>query len=94
MLGLASASLASALAAGQFKPERPRIGQIVRGVTGGILLGWGAMTAIGCTVGTLLSGIMAGAASGWVFLFACFLGVAATSAATRALTRGGAKTAT
>ena len=34
---------------------------------GGVLLGWGAMTGIGCTVGTLLSGGMAGALSGWVF---------------------------
>jgi len=85
VLGLVSASFASALGADQFRPERPRIGHALRGLTGGFLLGWGAMTAIGCTVGTLLSGIMAGAVSGWVFLFACFLGIAATSAATRAI---------
>jgi hypothetical protein len=38
-------------------------------------MGWGAMTALGCTVGVLLSGIHAGAVSGWVFLAACFAGV-------------------
>ncbi|MNL82680.1 hypothetical protein D3C87_2101160 [compost metagenome] len=32
-----------------------------------MLLGWGAMTGLGCTVGNLLSGTMAGALSGWVF---------------------------
>ncbi|MOA62891.1 hypothetical protein D3C78_1884430 [compost metagenome] len=39
----------------------------MRGLGGGVLLGWGAMTGLGCTVGNLLSGTMAGALSGWVF---------------------------
>lgn len=73
--GLVVASFASALAANQFTPALPSISQIARGLAGGVLLGWGAMTAIGCTVGTLLSGTMAGAASGWIFLVASFLGV-------------------
>jgi hypothetical protein len=34
------------------------------------------MTALGCTVGTLLSGTVAGAASGWIFFAASFVGVA------------------
>jgi hypothetical protein len=38
-------------------------------------MGWGAMTALGCTVGTLLSGISAFALSGWVFGAAVFVGV-------------------
>ena len=75
VLGLVAASFASALLAGQFRPSLPTIRQIVRGTLGGVLLGWGAMTAIGCTVGTLLSGTMAGAASGWIFLIASFAGV-------------------
>lgn len=33
------------------------------------------MLALGCTVGTLLSGISAFAISGWVFAFAVFAGV-------------------
>jgi ABC-type xylose transport system permease subunit len=32
------------------------------------------MTGLGCTVGVLLSGIHAGAVSGWVFLIFCALG--------------------
>ena len=72
------AAFASALVAGQFAPARPTVRQVLRGVSGGILLGWGAMTGLGCTVGTLLSGVMAGAVSGWLFGAAVFAGVAVT----------------
>lgn len=78
VLALVAASLAAALAAEQFKPAWPRAGHIVRGLVGGVLLGWGAMTGLGCTVGTLLSGIMAGALSGWVFAATVFVGIAIT----------------
>jgi hypothetical protein len=78
-------SLAGALAAGQFQPIRPTPGQITRGIAGGVLLGWGAMTGLGCTVGNLLSGIMAGAVSGWMFGIAVFAGVAASLRIARAL---------
>lgn len=75
VIGLVGASFASALLADQFRPAWPSAGQILRGLTGGVLMGWGAMTALGCTVGVLLSGIHAGALSGWVFLIACPLGI-------------------
>jgi uncharacterized membrane protein YedE/YeeE len=75
--GLVLASLASALVAGEFKPRLPRFDEVWRGLAGGVLMGWGAMIALGCTVGVLLSGIHAGALSGWVFLFFCFAGIAA-----------------
>lgn len=65
--GLVVGAWSTALLAGQFRPRRPRSSEILRGLGGGLLLGWGAMTALGCTVGTLLSGTMAGALSGWVF---------------------------
>jgi uncharacterized membrane protein YedE/YeeE len=78
VVGLVLAAFAAALVAGQFRPGWPTGGQITRGLVGGVLLGWGAMTALGCTIGTLLSGIMAGALSGWVFGLAVFAGVAAT----------------
>lgn len=81
--GLVAASFASALLAEQFKPVLPSLDQIIRGLIGGLLLGWGAMTAIGCTIGTLLSGTMAGAASGWIFLVASFAGVWITLKAPR-----------
>lgn len=75
ILGLVVASWASALLAGDFQPKRPRVSELLRNLLGGILLGWGSMLALGCTVGTLLSGVMAGALSGWVFAVFCLLGV-------------------
>lgn len=78
VIALVFGSFASALIAGQFTPALPTRRQIANGLGGGILLGWGAMTALGCTVGTLLSGTIAGAASGSLFLVASFLGVAIT----------------
>ena len=38
-------------------------------------MGFGAMIALGCTVGNLLSGIMTASLSGWVFLVFCALGL-------------------
>ncbi|WP_076592537.1 YeeE/YedE family protein [Herminiimonas arsenitoxidans] len=67
VISLILGSLAAAISAGDFKPRRPRLPEVGRAFAGGILMGWGSMVALGCTVGTLLSGIMAGAASGWIF---------------------------
>lgn len=75
VMGLVGGSFAAAVVAGQFKPAWPTGGQIVRGLAGGVLMGWGAMVGLGCTVGVLLSGIHAGALSGWIFLVACTAGV-------------------
>ena len=57
--GLILGSLSSALAAGDFRPSWPALGIYLRSFAGGIVMGWGAMVALGCTVGVLLSGIMA-----------------------------------
>lgn len=77
--GIVAGAWAAALASGQFRPVWPNRGQVARGLGGGVLLGWGAMTGLGCTVGNLLSGTMAGALSGWVFgaavLFAVWAGL-------------------
>ncbi len=67
VLGLVLGAWWAALLAGQFRPRWPGRSDISRGLLGGTLLGWGAMTGLGCTVGNLLSGTMAGALSGWVF---------------------------
>lgn len=72
VLALISGSFASALASGQFTPRLPTFSDASRGLIGGILLGWGSMTGLGCTIGTLLSGVSAGALSGWVFGFSVF----------------------
>jgi len=83
--GLVLAAFAAALVAGQFRPALPGGGHVLRGLLGGLLLGWGAMTGLGCSVGTLLSGIMAGAVSGWVFAAAMLFGATATLLAGRRL---------
>lgn len=81
--GLVLASFAAALVAGQFKPAWPTWGQAARGLLGGVLLGFGAMVGLGCSVGTFLSGVSAGAVSGWVFGAAMFAGAAAVLLAGR-----------
>lgn len=75
VLGLVGGSLAVALPAGSFAPRWPGLRETARVILGGVLMGWGAMIALGCTIGTLLSGIMAGALSGWVFAVCCFAGL-------------------
>lgn len=75
ILGLVIAAWASALMANAFKPTRPTLSAISRNFIGGILLGWGGMVSLGCTVGVLLSGIMAGALAGWVFGLFCLIGM-------------------
>lgn len=74
VIGMILASAISAALAGDWNPAWPERRAMPRLFLGGLLLGWGAMVALGCTVGVLLSGIMAGALSGWVFLLACFAG--------------------
>lgn len=75
VIGLIAASFLTSLLADQFKPRRLTKTDVIRGLGGGLLLGWGSMTALGCTVGVLLSGIHAGSLSGWVFLAAMSLGI-------------------
>lgn len=84
--GLVLASFASALVAGQFSPSWPDLRGLTLRFVGGVLMGWGAMTGLGCTVGVLLSGIHAGAVSGWVFLLFCSIGCWAGLLAVRRLT--------
>jgi len=73
--GLALGSLAVALLANRFSPSKLTLKNSITALLGGVLMGWGAMLALGCTVGTLLSGISAFALSGWVFGAAVFIGV-------------------
>lgn len=75
VIGFVVASFAAALAGGRFKPQAPTVGNAITALVGGILLGWGSLTALGCTVGVLLSGTQAFAVSGLVFLVVVFASV-------------------
>lgn len=75
LAGLIAGAFIAGLASRQFAPRWPTGREAARGLAGGVLLGWGAMTGLGCTVGTLLSGTMAGALSGWVFGLSLFVAV-------------------
>lgn len=68
-------SFAAALLSGKFQLSRLTPVGAVTAFLGGALQGWGAMVALGCTVGTLLSGISAFAVSGWVFGAGVLLGI-------------------
>jgi uncharacterized membrane protein YedE/YeeE len=74
--GMFLGSLAGALGAGEFKLRVPK--QPVRyaqSLGGGVLMGYGAGIAMGCTIGAFFSSIPSLALNGWVF--ALFLGVGA-----------------
>jgi len=75
VIGLVVAALAGGLAAGQFQPERPTWPRLGLALLGGVLLGFGSMISLGCSIGTLLSGIQAFAVSGWIFAVALVAGV-------------------
>lgn len=75
ILALVAGAFAAALPAGDFNPSLPKLKELPRLIAGGVLMGFGAMLALGCTVGVLLSGIMASALSGWVFLIFCSTGL-------------------
>lgn len=72
VIGFVVASLAAAIGGGRFKLQVPTLGNSVTALLGGVLLGWGSLTALGCTVGVLLSGTQAFAVSGFVFLIVVF----------------------
>jgi uncharacterized membrane protein YedE/YeeE len=67
VVALVAGSLAAALGAGEFRPRLARARALLLALVGGALLGFGAFLASGCTVGALLSGVMAGSLHGWVF---------------------------
>ena len=75
IIGFVLASFAGALSANRFKFEIPTVRNGSTALVGGLLMGWGSMTALGCTVGVLLSSTQAFAVSGWVFFLFAFLGV-------------------
>jgi hypothetical protein len=75
IFGLVGGSFAAAIAGGRFEFSKLTVRNTSTAFVGGILLGWGSMTALGCTIGVLLSGTQAFALSGWVFFLFVYLGV-------------------
>lgn len=67
ILGIMAASLAAALPGRRARLEKATAWNSTTALVGGVLLGWGAMIGLGCTIGVLLSGTQAMALSGWVF---------------------------
>jgi len=67
IVGIVAGSLAAALPGRRLRLEPLTVRGSGTALAGGILLGWGAVTGLGCTVGVFLSGIQASAVSGWVF---------------------------
>lgn len=75
VIGLVAAGFIGALVAGQVEPSLPKPRRFVLALLGGVLLGFGSMISLGCTIGTLLSGIHAFSVSGWLFGAAMVAGV-------------------
>jgi len=75
ILGIVVASFAAALSGNRFKLSKLTARNATSALLGGVLLGWGSMISLGCTIGVLLSGTQAFAVSGWVFFAFAGLGV-------------------
>ncbi len=75
ILALVAGSLFTGILSGRFQLSSLTATKALKGFFGGVLLGFGAMISLGCTVGTTLSGISAFALSGWVFTAAMVAGV-------------------
>lgn len=74
-IGLALGACLAAGLAGRFGSVRhlpPR--QVVAGVAGGLLLGYGARIAYGCNIGAMFSGIASTSLHGWLWGAAALLG--------------------
>ncbi len=75
VFGVIFTSFAAALAGGRFKFDIPTPRNTATALIGGVLLGFGSMISLGCTIGVLLSGTQAFALSGWIFFLFTFIGV-------------------
>ena len=79
-VGVLPGALVGALFAGEFKLRFPReTKRYVQALGGGVIMGYGAGLAVGCTVGAFFSSIPSLSVSGWLFALAlsggAFLGV-------------------
>ena len=74
--GMVFGSFIAALYAGEFKIRLPRRRtRYAQALGGGVVMGYGAGLAMGCTIGAFFSAIPSLAVNGWVF--AVFLAIGA-----------------
>ena len=74
-IGLLPGALVGALFGGEFNLRFPRnIRRYYQAFGGGIIMGYGAGLAIGCTIGAFFSSIPSLSISGWLFALALTLG--------------------
>lgn len=74
VIGFFIAALAASISGNRFKYQPLTTRGTLSSLAGGILLGWGSFTSLGCTIGNLLSGTQAFALSGWTFFLFSFIG--------------------
>lgn len=74
VIGFFIAALAASISGNRFNYQPLTTRGTLSSLAGGILLGWGSFTSLGCTIGNLLSGTQAFALSGWTFFLFSFIG--------------------
>ncbi|HLN62405.1 MAG TPA: YeeE/YedE thiosulfate transporter family protein [Symbiobacteriaceae bacterium] len=76
-LGVIAGALLASLATGEFAlrtgPRKWR--KLLLSLLGGVLMGYGARLALGCSVGALVGGVASFSLHGWVFAVALVVGV-------------------
>lgn len=79
IVGIMAGSFIAAKGSGEFKLRVPDAKTIVRAIFGGMLMGWGAAWAGGCTIGNGLVETAMFSWQGWVSLIAMILGTGAAA---------------
>lgn len=79
VLGILVGSFIAAKASGEFKIRVPSADIIVKSILGGMLMGWGAAWAGGCTIGNALVETSMFSWQGWVSFVAMLLGAGVAS---------------
>jgi uncharacterized protein len=78
LIGFLVGAFSCAVASGRFALAGFSRREGVEMVVGGLMLGFGAMTALGAVTGEAIAGVAVGAISGWVFLVFTSLGIVVT----------------